>query len=122
MIKLNTRDKKHLDKTLSLLQSVPEEIAQEELDNMAIDTIGYMKRDAPVDTGNLRQNIKFEQIADGVSITSEALDGNTDYAPIQEYGTRFINAQPYFWKNVRRGVRELRQSLMSRIKQITNRK
>lgn len=50
------------------------------------------QRKAPVDTGNLKQNIGLE-IRDG-GLTAE-VEPTAEYAAYVEYGTRFMNAQPY---------------------------
>lgn len=50
------------------------------------------QRKAPVDTGNLKQNIGLE-IRDG-GMTAE-VEPTAEYAAYVEYGTRFMNAQPY---------------------------
>lgn len=50
------------------------------------------QRKAPVDTGTLRRSIKLSLKKGGMRAEIEA---EADYAPYQEYGTRFMNAQPY---------------------------
>ena len=50
------------------------------------------QRKAPVDTGNLKRNIGLE-IRDG-GLTGE-VEPTAEYAAYVEYGTRFMNAQPY---------------------------
>lgn len=50
------------------------------------------QRNAPVDTGTLERSIGLEMKDSGMTAKVEA---KADYAPYQEYGTRFMNAQPY---------------------------
>ena len=50
------------------------------------------QRKAPVDTGNLKRNIGLE-IRDG-GLTAE-VEPTAEYAAYVEYGTRYMNAQPY---------------------------
>ena len=66
-------------------------------------TVEKMRRDAPEDTGLLKRNIEFE-VDDGnliIESTAEDPDTGQDYAWKQEFGTRFLPAQPYFYKNIR---------------------
>ena len=73
------------------------------MDSNARNTLAKMKKDAPVDTGRLRRNITAQYAIDNkVDFSSEAIDPETkeDYAPKQEFGTRFLPAQPYFYKNI----------------------
>lgn len=47
---------------------------------------------APVDTGTLKRSIKLDIQNGGMRAKTEA---TVEYAPYQEYGTRFMNAHPY---------------------------
>lgn len=53
---------------------------------------GSMSRKAPVDTSNLKRNIKITILDDGFTarVSSEA-----EYAPYQEYGTRYQSGTPH---------------------------
>ena len=93
------------------------------MDAEAKKTLVKMKKDAPYDTGRLRRNITGQLTTDQrVDFISEAIDPETkdDYAPVQEFGTRFQRAQPYFYKNIKAfnrrfeaGVRSIFRSLTS---------
>ena len=111
------------EKLLDVLDKMPKEaesLTIEAMQNEAVDTIGRMTTQAPVDTGNLRRNIKFEPQGDDVVISSEALnDSRQDYAPHVEYGTRFTRPQPYFWHNVRQAVTNLESKLIQILNQIS---
>ncbi len=50
------------------------------------------QRNAPVDTGNLKRSIQLEISEGGLSAKSEAM---AEYAPYVEWGTRYMEAQPY---------------------------
>lgn len=50
------------------------------------------QRNAPVDTGTLKRSIGLD-ISDG-GLTAESKAG-AEYAPYVEWGTRFMEAQPY---------------------------
>lgn len=49
-------------------------------------------RTVPVDTGNLERSIGLEVTDGGMTATVKP---TAEYAPYVEYGTRFMNAQPY---------------------------
>jgi|SRR5690625_1532416 len=51
-----------------------------------------MQRKAPVDTGNLRRSITLNKKNSGLVAEVQP---NTEYASYVEYGTRYMNAQPY---------------------------
>lgn len=55
------------------------------------------QRYAPVDTGYLKRNISIEIKDGGMTgeVKSEAINKGFTYSYIQEYGGRFITAQPY---------------------------
>ena len=91
---------KEFNAAMKRLQTLPKDVMEQELENLAFDAADYMRREAPVDTGNLRRNIKVEKTAEGMEISSQAFNGlGDDYAPHVEYGTRRNRAQPYFWHN-----------------------
>lgn len=50
------------------------------------------QRNAPVDTGNLKRSIGLEIMDNGLTAESEA---KAEYAPYVEWGTRFMEAQPF---------------------------
>lgn len=50
------------------------------------------QRNAPVDTGNLKNNIGLEFSDGGMTATVEP---TAEYAPYVELGTRFMEAQPF---------------------------
>lgn len=50
------------------------------------------QREAPVDTGALKRSIGFDLEDDGFTAV---VSPSVEYAPYQEYGTRFMTAQPF---------------------------
>ncbi|MEG1459562.1 MAG: HK97 gp10 family phage protein, partial [Acetivibrio sp.] len=50
------------------------------------------QRNSPVDTGTLKRGIGIELGDGGLTAKVEAA---AEYAPYQEYGTRFMESQPY---------------------------
>jgi len=70
-----------------------------------------MVQKAPVDTSNLKRNIKIEIMNDGFTakVSSQA-----EYAPYQEYGTRFQTGTPH----VRPSYHEQRPIFLQDMKRI----
>ena len=66
------------------------------------------KEKAPVDTGQLKRSIGLE-ITDG-GLTAEVERG-VDYAAYQEYGTRFMNAQPFMRPALQEQAKQFRKDL-----------
>lgn len=109
---INQHDLKRLNILFNKLKAYPE-VVQEEIENLAIDSVEDAVKLAPVDTGNLKQNIKLEPINGGIEIQSNAL-----YSAFVEFGTRFQNAQPYFFRSVRKNVRETINRLRAKLKSL----
>lgn len=63
---------------------------------------------SPVDTGQLKRSIGLE-ITDG-GLTAEVEPG-VDYAAYQEYGTRFMNAQPFMRPSLKEQAKQFKQDL-----------
>lgn len=53
---------------------------------------GKAQDNAPVDTGNLKRSIDLNIIVGGMAARCDA---RAEYAAYVEYGTRFMDAQPY---------------------------
>ena len=83
-------------------------------------TVGRMKKDAPVDTGNLRSRIDYEKAGKVFTIESEARDPETgiNYAPIQEFGAPGIRNTPFFYGNIRLFIRDTHRALGAAIRKI----
>ena len=75
--------------------------------------VNNAKRNAPVDTGHLVGNIKYDPFIQEkrVEIRSDA-----DYSGYVEFGTRSQSAQPYFVPAIRLAVRNLKKDLDRLIK------
>ncbi|MHA0041509.1 HK97-gp10 family putative phage morphogenesis protein [Deinococcus sp. PEB2-63] len=58
---------------------------------VALDLRNEMVRRAPVDTGRLRQSIGVKRIGEG----HYRVGTNVKYAPLVEFGTRYVPADPF---------------------------
>jgi hypothetical protein len=114
---INKRDLKRFENRLTRLLDIDKIEAQKALFKFSNQTERDIKKDAPVDTGNLRQNVKQYVKPGEVTITSRALTkDNFDYAIIQEFGSVFRSPKPYFYPNVRKNFLVLIDDLGRRIK------
>ena len=114
---INKRDLKRFENRLTRLLDIDKIEAQKALFKFSNQTERDIKKDAPVDTGNLRQNVKQYVKPGEVTITSRALTkDNFDYAIIQEFGSVFRSPKPYFYPNVRKNFFVLIDDLGRRIK------
>lgn len=119
---LDEKDEKRLEDIIKILEGYGVD-SQRVLDNEAHHTLRKMKDDAPRDTGRLERNIQAQTlVSGGVEFTSEAIDPETgdDYAFIQEHGSRFVKAQPYFFRNIRAWRRRAENSLRQLFRNYTS--
>lgn len=70
------------------------------------------QRNAPVDTGTLKRSVGLELSDGGLTATSEA---SVEYAPYQEWGTRYMEAQPYMGP----AFKEQKEKFKSDMKRLT---
>lgn len=119
-VEANKTQLKSINRKLAELEKFSKKEVKSALRHAAANAVGRMKQDAPVDTGRLRRNIEYTVTNRGVNIVSEAIDPETgqDYAPVQEYGLRFLPAQPYFRPNITKFIEELNRNLRRRLQQI----
>lgn len=110
--KLNSADEKNLRRVFRELEAFPEH-QEEILEDFAIDAVERAQNAAPVDTGNLRRNIKFQPIPDGVEVVSDA-----PYSGYVEYGTTRQREQPFFFPAIRKGIQEVRNRITALFKSI----
>ena len=121
---VNERDFKALKSKMDELRDLDETIAPNIMKRVGEEIAEEMWRYAPVDTGRLRREISFKSGDDWVTWESEAIDPQTkrDYAPLQEFGTRFFRAHPYFYPSLRGAIPELNHRLTQAIKTLWNRR
>ena len=103
------------DKLDQLLAIVGSDELQRVVDDVAKDIQEEAKQNAPVKTGRLRRNIfttaesqRFK-IKNGADIRSKALDSKTrvNYAPFQEFGTKYLPEIRYLGRAGERHLRNL---------------
>lgn len=112
--------KKDMDRILSKLHNLKrlnKSVLNPNLKYFATESQNDIKKDAPFDTGNLRQEVKGFMIDDlSAQVESIALSKkNFDYAIVQEFGSVYRKGKPYFYPNIYKNLRVL---LMNVIKDI----
>ena len=110
MMELNKTDEARLNFILTKMKNAPN-IVQEALQDFAIDSVEEMKQIAPVDTGNLRNNIRHD-----IERGAVVIESNAPYSGYVEHGTRYQHAQPYFWKTIRKHLRQIANDIKSRLR------
>ena len=124
-LKVNKKDLTNLNRRLSTLNRATISDVRKGLKDFGIYSQFGIKRDAPVDTSNLKQNVNWQMLdKNTVEVSSIAIKDddprNFDYAPVQEFGSAFRKGKPYFYPNVSRGLKKalvlLRRKLKNNVK------
>jgi hypothetical protein len=115
-MKVNKKDLARLNSKLRRIKIGTEKDVNDVLKYFVLNSRNDIKKDAPVDTANLRRSVKGQTVTRTSGfVESLAFDENDfDYAPIQEFGSVFRPAKPYFYPNIRRNFK--RALVMLRIK------
>lgn len=116
-MELNKRDFKRLQLKIAKLKGIDKNVLSTEIATAALKIQRDMKRIAPVDTGNLRLNIKSEVTNKVAEIRSDA-----PYSGYVEFGKGNPKAPgtviPFFYPTVNAGFRNLINSIDKRIKNL----
>jgi len=83
--------------------------------NFARRTVKYARIYAPVDTGYMKSQIKWQKLDVGKFIVyvdgSLATEDGAFYAIYVEYGTRYMAAQPFFEPAIQQAKREFKSDM-----------
>jgi len=121
MIEISQRDLNALQRKFHALEVIDETGLKKEMYTAGALISRDIKKDAPVDTGNLRNNVGFEPKDNDVTIFSKApYSGFVERGWITSRGNE-VKAQPFFYKNIERGVKILIKNLEYRIKRAIKR-
>ena len=112
-IKIKESDLNELKKKIRDLKAIDERGLSGALKKAAKTAVNNAKRNAPVDTGKLRDNIGYDMIAQEKRVD---VFSNANYSGYVEFGTRSQSAQPYFVPAIRLAVRNLKKDLDRLIK------
>ena len=72
----------------------------------AVRVAKFANREVPVDTGYLLKSIKVEKFTRAATIKVDA-----NYAGFVEKGTKYMRAQPYFFKHIPPAIKILMQNI-----------
>ena len=116
-MQLNKRDMRRLQERFVKLRSIDKSVLSIEIEKAALNIQRNMKRIAPVDTGNLRNNIKTNVNNKVAEIRSDA-----PYSGYVEFGNGSPRTPgtiiPFFYPTVNSGIRKLIISLDIAIKKL----
>jgi len=110
--KLNAADMQELQNKLKELKSLDRVEVQKALRGGALNIVRDMKKDAPVDTGNLRNNIITEMNLSAKEVIIKAL---APYSGYQEFGTIYQNGKKFFYHNVDKGIKKIIENISNKI-------
>ena len=109
-IKVNQSNLRKVNKLFDKLQDISEKEAGRIIDNNGLKIAREIKQPPiPVDTGNLRNNVVYDAL-------KKQIQSNAPYSGFLEFGTRFQEAQPYFFSKIITGLKILMLDLNNAIK------
>ncbi len=117
-MQLNKKDLKRLQFRFEKLRSIDKNVLHTEIGKGALFMANDIRHDAPVDTGNLKRNIKAVVNNKKAEIRSDA-----PYSGYVEFGggkPRGVGVIPFFYPNVNKGIRKMIDSIDKRIKKLLN--
>jgi len=122
-LEANKKDLKRIMGKFNSLKRMDKSVLNPNLKYFAIESQNDIKKDAPVDTGNLRQQVNGTMVGElSAQVESIALaENNFDYALIQEFGSKYRQGKPYFYPNIEKNlkvmlinvIRDIRKQLKS---------
>jgi hypothetical protein len=117
-IEVQKKDMQRILTKLQGLKKLNKSVLNPNLKYFAVESQNDIKKDAPFDTGNLRQEVKGFMIDDlSAQVESIALaENNFDYAIVQEFGSRYRKGKPYFYPNIEKNLRVLLMNVIKGIK------
>ena len=107
-IKVNKQDLRRLNAKLRQIKLGTQKDTLESLKWFVLNSVADIKKDSPIDTGNLRKSINGNMINKNSAIVeSIALaEDNFDYAPVQEFGSVYRKGKPYFYPNIFKNIKK----------------
>lgn len=122
-LEANKKDLKRLIGKFNSLKRMDKNVLNPNLKYFATESQNDIKKDAPVDTGNLRQQVNGTMVGElSAQVESIALaENNFDYALVQEFGSKYRQGKPYFYPNIEKNlkvmltnvIRDIRKQLKS---------
>lgn len=115
-ISVNKQDLRRLNAKLRQIKLGTEKDALESLKWFVLNSVSDIKKDSPIDTGNLRKSVNGNMINKNSAIVeSIALaEDDFDYAPVQEFGSVYRKGKPYFYPNIYKNIKKTLAMLKAR--------
>lgn len=106
-IKVNKQDLRRLNAKLRQIKLGTQKDVLDSLKVFVLNSVADVKKDSPVDTGNLRKSVNGNMINKNSAIVESIALGedNFDYAPVQEFGSVYRKGKPYFYPNIMRNFK-----------------
>jgi len=111
-VKVDRQDVQQLDSAINKLKTYSAVKFYQEIQKGGLNAAYKVKKDAPLNTGNLRLNVKW----DGKAIRSDA-----PYSGYLEFGTENQRKQEYFFKNILAEVQRTVKNIETKIKRTLRR-
>lgn len=110
-ISVNKQDLRRLNAKLRHIKLGTQKDVLDSLKVFVLNSVADIKKDSPIDTGNLRKSVNGNMINKNSAIVeSIALsEDNFDYAPVQEFGSVYRKGKPYFYPNI---IRNFKRALV----------
>ena len=107
-ISVNKQDLRRLNAKLRHIKLGTQKDVLDSLKVFVLNSVADIKKDSPIDTGNLRKSINGNMINKNSAIVeSIALsEDNFDYAPVQEFGSVYRKGKPYFYPNIFKNIKK----------------
>jgi len=117
-LEANKKDLKRLISKFNSLKRMDKNVLNPNLKYFAIESQNDIKKDAPVDTGNLRQQVNGTMVGElSAQVESIALaENNFDYALIQEFGSKYRQGKPYFYPNIEKNLKVMLNNVIKDIR------
>ena len=103
---------------LNSLKRLDAKVLNPNLKYFATESQNDIKKDAPFDTGNLRQEVKGFMV-DNLTAQVESIalaENKFDYALVQEFGSIYRKGKPYFYPNIEKNLRVMLMNIIKGIR------
>ena len=108
VIKVNKIDLRRINSKLRQIGIDGEKNATAALKSFALNSSNDIRKDSPIDTGNLRKSIKGQMVTPKQAVVESLAFGEDDfdYAPVQEFGSPTRKGIPYFYPNIYKNLKK----------------
>ena len=118
VIRVNKVDLRRINSKLRQIGIDGKKDATAALKSFALNSSNDIRRDSPIDTGNLRRSVKGEMVTPKQALVESLALGENDfdYAPVQEFGNQNRKGIPYFYPNIFKNFKKTIAALKAKTK------